>query len=100
MSQFSLMIGDSWPETMYETMRAASESHGYENQIPFYIYFMPIYFIFSHMFCSLVIKQRRIFSINSSKLTNNNKKKNECFDSIKKKIYIKLELINASISLP
>ncbi len=63
MSQFSIVMGDSWPETMYETMRAIGESH--EFHFPYYIYFMPIYFIFSHMFCSLVIRKKKQ-SINKS----------------------------------
>jgi hypothetical protein len=60
MSQFAIILSEGWTETMYETMRAAGENE----QFNFYIYFMPIYFIFSHMFCSLVIN-----------LINNYKKK-------------------------
>jgi hypothetical protein len=50
MTQFALITSEGWTETMYETMRAAGE----EKTFYFYTYFIPIYFIFSHMFCSLV----------------------------------------------
>lgn len=53
MSQFAIILSEGWTETMYETMRAAGENAEFH----FYIYFMPMYFVFSHMFCSLVIIQ-------------------------------------------
>lgn len=56
MSQFVIIMSEGWTETMYETMRAAGE---YE-EISYYTYFMPIYFIFSHMFCSLVNENKKI----------------------------------------
>lgn len=61
MSQFELFMGDGWPQMMYETMFAAGdfaiENFFHSEKIPFYIYFMPIYFIFSHMMFNLVINQ-------------------------------------------
>lgn len=61
MSQFELFMGDGWPQMMYETMFAAGdfaiENWFHSEKIPFYIYFMPIYFIFSHMMFNLVINQ-------------------------------------------
>lgn len=50
MTQFALMTSEGWTETMYDTMHATSENENFG----FYQYFIPIYFIFSHMFCSLV----------------------------------------------
>ena len=59
MSQFELFMGDGWPQMMYETMFAAGDfaigDFFQTEKIPFYIYFMPIYFIFSHMMFNLVI---------------------------------------------
>ena len=55
MSQFALILSEGWTEYMYETMRAAGETQAAFN---FYAYFIPIYFIFSHMFSSLVMIQK------------------------------------------
>ena len=52
MSQFAIITNEGWTETMYETMQAIDE----HKELLYYTYFIPIYFIFSHMFCSLVIK--------------------------------------------
>jgi hypothetical protein len=51
MVQFALITSEGWTETMYETMKAVGEN----DSLHFYTYFIPIYFIFSHMFMSLVI---------------------------------------------
>ena len=56
MSQFAILTSEGWTETMYETMKAARENSEYQ----LYAYFMPIYFIFSHMFCSLVNLEKSI----------------------------------------
>lgn len=55
MSQFAIITNEGWTETMYETMRAVAENES----LHFYVYFMPIYFIFLHMFCSLVIEKTK-----------------------------------------
>ena len=61
MSQFAIITNEGWTETMYETMRAVGENES----LHFYTYFMPIYFIFSHMFCSLVkTKHKKRASLN------------------------------------
>lgn len=57
MSQYSIITSEGWTETMYETMRAAGENEEFH----FYTYFMPIYFIFSHMFGSLVKNRDFLF---------------------------------------
>ncbi|CAF0718540.1 unnamed protein product [Brachionus calyciflorus] len=51
MSQFAIITNEGWTETMYETMRAIGENL----ELHYYTYFIPIYFIFSHMFCSLIL---------------------------------------------
>jgi hypothetical protein len=60
MSQFELFMGDSWPQMMYETMRYAGDFATGDffqvDRVPFFIYFMPIYFIFTHMMFNLVIE--------------------------------------------
>lgn len=58
MSQFAIILSEGWTETMYETMRSAGENE----QFDFYVYFIPVYFIFSHMFCSLVITHLMILA--------------------------------------
>jgi len=50
MTQFAIITNEGWTDTMFETMRAAGDN----KTIHLYTYFIPLYFIFSHMFCSLV----------------------------------------------
>lgn len=52
MSQFSIMTNEGWTELMFETMRESLD----DNQL--FTYIIPIYFIFCHMFCSLVIEKK------------------------------------------
>ncbi len=53
MSQFSIMLNEGWTELMFETMKESVDDHN------IYAYFIPIYFIFCHMFSSLVIEKRK-----------------------------------------
>ena len=50
MSQFAIMTNEGWTDLMFEVMREAVDD------FYLYTYFIPIYFIFCHMFCSLVKK--------------------------------------------
>lgn len=49
MSQFAIITNEGWTELMYDSMRAVSEV-----DLEYYTSMVTIYFVFSHMFCSLV----------------------------------------------
>jgi hypothetical protein len=50
MSQFSIMTSEGWVDHMYDTIKASYE----QNLNKIYTYFIAIYFVFIHMFCTLV----------------------------------------------
>jgi hypothetical protein len=55
MSQFSIITNEGWTDLMFDTMIEAVDD------FYIYTYFIPIYFIFCHMFCSLVKKKLTYF---------------------------------------
>ena len=54
MSQFAIVTSEGWTEIMYDTMKEMGKGSSASRHL--YTYFMPIYFMFSHMFGSLVNK--------------------------------------------
>ena len=58
MSQFAIVTSEGWTEIMYDTMKEMGKDSSAASR-HLYTYFMPIYFIFSHMFGSLVNNTKR-----------------------------------------